>query len=135
LLALLASPAFAQRLPGGAVPEHYRLWFAPDFTTDTFRGRATIDIRLDKPTRAITLHADWAKITARLGTFQGVPYIVFGTADFCSTEDAADVKSFFASHPVPASGRGIRQSLEQIEGCAAVRARQSAPLSRWLAGQ
>jgi aminopeptidase N len=57
LTLLFASPAAAQRLPGGATPEHYELWFAPDFTTDTFRGRAVIEIRLDKPSRAITLHA------------------------------------------------------------------------------
>ncbi len=54
---LLASPCSAQRLPGGATPEHYSLWFAPDFHTDTFRGRATIDVRLEKPSRTITLHA------------------------------------------------------------------------------
>jgi aminopeptidase N len=57
LILLLASPSAAQRLPGGATPEHYDLWFAPDFQTDTFRGRATIDVRLEKPSRTITLHA------------------------------------------------------------------------------
>jgi aminopeptidase N len=62
LLALLiASPAAAQRLPETAVPEHYDLWFAPDFKTDTFRGRETIRVRLPRPTRSITLHA--AEIT------------------------------------------------------------------------
>lgn len=57
LLLLFVSSASAQRLPGGVAPEHYELWFAPDFTTDTFRGRATIDVRLGQPARAITLHA------------------------------------------------------------------------------
>jgi aminopeptidase N len=56
-LLLLVSPAAAQRLPGGATPQHYTLWFAPDFNTDTFRGRAQIDLRLEKPARSITLHA------------------------------------------------------------------------------
>jgi aminopeptidase N len=79
--------------------------------------------------------SEWARITESLGTFQGIPYIVFGTGSFCSTQDAADVKSFFAAHPVPAAERGIQQAIEQIETCAGVRARQSAPLSRWLASQ
>jgi len=58
---LLASPAIAQRLPGGVTPEHYTLWFAPDLATATFRGRETIRVNIDTPTTAITLHA--AEIT------------------------------------------------------------------------
>jgi hypothetical protein len=60
---------------------------------------------------------------------------VFGAGNFCSTEDAAGVKSFLASHPVPAAERVLQQAIEKIETCAAVRARQSAPLSRWLASE
>ena len=58
---LLAQPADAQRLPAGVTPEHYTLWFAPDLEQATFRGRAAIDVRLDAPTTAVTLHA--AEIT------------------------------------------------------------------------
>ena len=58
---LLASPAVAQRLPGGVTPEHYTLWFAPDLDKATFRGRETIRVRVDQPTTSITLHA--AEIT------------------------------------------------------------------------
>ena len=58
---LLASPAAAQRLPGGVTPEHYTLWFAPDLDKATFRGRETIRVRVDQPTTSITLHA--AEIT------------------------------------------------------------------------
>ena len=61
VLALIAAPVAAQRLPAGVSPEHYTLWFAPDLTSATFRGRAEIRVRLDQPTPAITLHA--AEIT------------------------------------------------------------------------
>ena len=57
LLALVAAPATAQRLPSGVTPEHYTLWFAPDLHAATFRGRAEIRVRLDQPASAITLHA------------------------------------------------------------------------------
>ena len=60
-LALAAVPASAQRLPAGVTPEHYTLWFAPDLEHATFRGRAEIRVRLDRPVTAITLHA--AEIT------------------------------------------------------------------------
>jgi len=52
-----AAPLGAQRLPAGVTPEHYTLWFAPDLAAATFRGRAAIDVRLDAPTAAVTLHA------------------------------------------------------------------------------
>jgi hypothetical protein len=70
----------------------------------------------------------------RLGTFQ-VPYMVSGIGNFCAVEEAGDVKSFFAAHPVPAAERGIQQAIEEIERCAAMRARQSAPFGSWLARQ
>ena len=69
VLALLATAtavaipaaAGAQRLPAGVAPEHYTLWFAPDLEKATFRGRETIEVRLDAPSTAVTLHA--AEIT------------------------------------------------------------------------
>ena len=42
LLCALAIVAPAQRLPLGAIPEHYDLHLAPDFSTDTFAGRVSI---------------------------------------------------------------------------------------------
>src|SRR5262249_15748220 len=56
-LLLLLSPAFAQRLPEGAIPQHYQLTFTPDFNTDTFAGEEIIDLKLTKPASSITLNA------------------------------------------------------------------------------
>src|SRR5262245_21599390 len=56
-LMVTASPAIAQRLPSGATPTHYTLWFAPDLERATFRGRETIDVTLQRPTTTITLNA------------------------------------------------------------------------------
>ena len=76
----------------------------------------------------------WSRMIERLGTFQGIPIIVSAAGNFCSREAAADVKAFFASHPLESAERGIRQAVERIESCSALRARQSEPLSRWLSG-
>jgi hypothetical protein len=35
--------------------------------------------------------AEWPRITERLGTFQGIPYIAYGVGNFCSEQEAADV--------------------------------------------
>jgi aminopeptidase N len=76
----------------------------------------------------------WPLLTEKMGTFMGIPIIISATGNFCSRDAAADVKTFFASHPVEAAERGIRQAIERIESCATLHARQSEPLSRWLAG-
>ena len=54
---LVCCTAFAQRLPGGATPEHYTLSFDIHFSNDTFEGDETIAIKLDKPSKTITLNA------------------------------------------------------------------------------
>ena len=57
VLYLLAAPVAAQRLPDTVIPEHYTLWFAPDLSKATFRGRETIRVQVKSPTTAMTLHA------------------------------------------------------------------------------
>jgi aminopeptidase N/puromycin-sensitive aminopeptidase len=47
----------AQRLPGGARPEHYSFRIAPDLSAATFTGSETIEVVLDAPARVITLNA------------------------------------------------------------------------------
>ena len=78
------------------------------------------------------VQAKWPTLTQKLGTFQGLPDIVGAVGSFCSTEAAAQVKQFFARNPVPSSERTLRQSLERIENCAALVARQSPSLNAWL---
>src|SRR6185437_5159831 len=47
----------AQRLPLGAMPEHYQLTFTPNFSDNTFDGDETIDLRILKPSTTIVLNA------------------------------------------------------------------------------
>ncbi len=54
---LLASFATAQRLPNIAVPENYKLSFAPDFTKDNFAAEETIQVRVLKPASQIVLNS------------------------------------------------------------------------------
>ncbi|MGE0444540.1 MAG: M1 family metallopeptidase, partial [Vicinamibacterales bacterium] len=77
--------------------------------------------------------AQWGALTERLGTFQGIPTIAGGLSNFCSAENAAEIRQFFARNPMP-SERTLNQSLERIEACAAVQARQAPALATWLAG-
>jgi puromycin-sensitive aminopeptidase len=74
----------------------------------------------------------WAALTERLGVFQGVPAVVGALGSFCSTEAAADIRSFFQAHPVAAVERTLQTSIERVESCASLRERQSPALTKWL---
>jgi aminopeptidase N len=75
----------------------------------------------------------WAVLVARLGVFQGIPEVVSGLQNLCSTADANDVRAFFAKNRVGAVDRGVREAVESIDTCARIDARQSASLASWLA--
>ncbi|HXG58844.1 MAG TPA: M1 family metallopeptidase [Thermoanaerobaculia bacterium] len=74
---------------------------------------------------------NWAQLETRFTTWGGAG-VVGATGVFCDDRKREDVKSFFAEHPVPAVDRGLKQSLERIESCAAFRALQSANFDRWI---
>jgi len=94
--------AAAQRLSSVAIPEHYTLWFAPDFRTDTFRGRETIRVRIGQQASAITLHAaeirfDEVRITAAGNTQQAK----------VTLDDKAETATFTVAEPLAAGAATI----------------------------
>jgi aminopeptidase N len=77
--------------------------------------------------------AQWKTLVDKHGVFQGIPTIITGLGGMCSATRVADVKQFFAMNPVAAAQRGLRQSIERVESCAALDARQSPAFAAWLA--
>ena len=78
------------------------------------------------------IKSHWDKVQAQLTTDSGA-YIVSAAASFCSTGARDDVRSFFATHKVPATERTLKQSIERIDGCIEFRALQGPNLKQWLA--
>jgi aminopeptidase N len=76
---------------------------------------------------------NWDTLTRTLGIFQGIPRIAGAVGGFCTREKRAEVEQFFKEHPVPAAERTLRQAFERIESCVAVKDRQAAAASSWLA--
>ena len=67
---LACCTAVAQRLPGGASPDHYSLTININFPTNSYEGDETIDLNLSKPTKTITLNAveiDFHDVTVTAG--------------------------------------------------------------------
>jgi aminopeptidase N/puromycin-sensitive aminopeptidase len=60
---------------------------------------------------------------------------VEGMGNFCSAETRDDVKTFFASHPVPAADAFLRHAVEHINGCIELRQLQEPNLKKWLEAQ
>jgi aminopeptidase N len=79
-----------------------------------------------------TIKDRWADLENRLGVFQGVPNVVEATAAFCEPAARDDVQRFFETHKVPAAERALRQSLERMNSCIALRERSGASLSAFL---
>lgn len=77
--------------------------------------------------------ANWPALTAKLGTFQAIPYVVSSIGG-CSAESSAELKTFFDGHPVPEAARSLSQAHERIGSCVAVKQRQSASFAKWLSG-
>ncbi len=53
---LAGCTAIAQRLPGGASPDHYSLIVNIDFSTNSYQGDETIDLKLNQASNTITLN-------------------------------------------------------------------------------
>jgi aminopeptidase N len=71
IVALLAAPAAAQRLPDTVKPEHYDLAFVVDLEGERFEGTETIRIRTAEPTTRVVLHAadiEFREVTIGTGT-------------------------------------------------------------------
>ncbi len=67
---LVCCTAVAQRLPGGASPNHYSLAVNINFANNTFDGDEAINLTLSKPRNAITLNAleiDFHQVTVTAG--------------------------------------------------------------------
>src|ERR1043165_1955044 len=57
LIAFVALPLSAARLPQTVIPSHYAISIEPNFANDTFRGEETIDVDVKQPVTSIVLHA------------------------------------------------------------------------------
>ncbi|MEQ1573443.1 MAG: M1 family metallopeptidase [Vicinamibacterales bacterium] len=141
------------RKPGADPEEYYRFFNALSWFRDPMLVRRTLELSMSPEVRTQdtstliggllgqpwsremtwdSVRSQWSALTERLGTFQGIPRIVGAVQSFCSTEKAGEIRQFFMKNPIASSERTLRQSIERVETCAAVQARQSPALTTWL---
>ena len=95
---LLASFAYAQRLPDTATPHHYILKFTPDLKAATFGGEETIHGDINRPTREITLNA--LEIEFHEVTVQSLPGGKVQTAQV-RLDDQKEMATFVVTEELP----------------------------------
>ena len=124
-LASFRSPELAERTLAFALSPEVRSQDAPLLLGQLLNSSAQ-----DKTWAALS--SQWDTVVGRLGDFQAVPYVVMSLGGFCSAEKGAEIRAFFAAHPVPAAARALQQALERIDACVALDQRQSGPFAAWL---
>lgn len=73
----------------------------------------------------------WDELAKNVPPFQ-MGFLAFGMSRVCTAAERDDVRTFFASHPLPGSERRVRQSMERIDGCISFHNEQAASLAAYL---
>jgi aminopeptidase N/puromycin-sensitive aminopeptidase len=71
LIVAVAQLAFAQRLPSGVTPSHYKLFLDPDIAAKKFTGEEFIDVQLAAPEQDIVLNSLDLEISSAEISFGG----------------------------------------------------------------
>src|SRR5271165_5030098 len=99
---LACGGAVAQRLPGGANPNHYALTVQMNFANNTYDGDETIDLTLTKPSNTITLNAveiDFHEVTATAGGQTQTAKV--------SSDEKNETATFAVDKPLPAGAATV----------------------------
>src|SRR5204862_817188 len=78
------------------------------------------------------LRERWDAVQKKTGEFVGNTVIVNGLSGFCDAGRAAEIKTFFATHPVPDAERTLAQVIERVNSCATLATAQKPKLEAAL---
>ena len=138
----------ASKSPG----EYYRYLYAliafedPALTKEAYAAALSAEMRnqdlpgfmaslFEKPSRREEswefVKSNWAELREKFTPWGGAA-IVGSTGALCDAKQRADVQQFFATHPVDASDRSLKQALEKIDMCVELRTLQAQNFERWL---
>jgi aminopeptidase N/puromycin-sensitive aminopeptidase len=75
----------------------------------------------------------WPALEPKVTISLGDVYFARNLGVFCDAKSRDDVTRFFREHKLPAASRTLDQSIERINNCIAMKEKQTAPLTEWLA--
>jgi aminopeptidase N len=75
----------------------------------------------------------WSELEPKITISLGDIGLVSSLSSFCSADARDDIRGFFTAHKLPTAGRALRQTIERIDNCIAIREQQAPALKAWLA--
>jgi aminopeptidase N len=93
------------------------------------------DNPIGRPLAWAFVKSNWTALAPKMSVFGGDVALMEGLASFCDEGSREDIKAFFATHKLSDSARPLTQTLERITSCVDLKARQTGPVSGWLANQ
>lgn len=143
-------------MKGSKTPEQYYLYFfaLPSFS-DPHLAQRTLDFAISPAVRSQDslgliggvmgnpdgqklawdfVRSHWDDVLKSGGPFASAQ-VQGSVGNFCDSGMKDQVKEFFSAHPSSAAERTLRQSMERITNCIALRTQQSGRLATWLQGR
>lgn len=77
------------------------------------------------------VRTNWSKVEKAGGPFASA-YLQHGAGYFCDATMRDEAQTFFAAHPSDAAKRTLKQSMEGIHNCIALKSAQAPRLASWL---
>lgn len=137
-------------------PEQYYLYFytLPNFS-DSHLVQRTLDFAISPDVRSqdslglignvmgnpegqglawAFIRSHWDEVVKAGGPFASAQ-VQNSVGVFCDAAMQGQVRDFFSAHPSGAAERTLRQSMERINNCIAMKAQQSSQLATWLQGR
>jgi hypothetical protein len=143
-------------MKGSKTPEQYYLYFytLPNFS-DAHLVQRTLDFAISPAVRSQDslglignvmgnpdgqklawdfVRSHWEEVVKAGGPFASAQ-LQGNVGVFCDSAMKDQVQEFFSAHPSSAAERTLRQSMERINNCIAMKTQQSGQLASWLQGQ
>jgi aminopeptidase N/puromycin-sensitive aminopeptidase len=78
------------------------------------------------------LKEHWTELRPKVVIAGGDVTLIGALSAFCDAASREDVRTFFSAHPLPAAARTLDQTLERIDSCIEISARETPVVTRWL---
>jgi puromycin-sensitive aminopeptidase len=77
----------------------------------------------------------WSDIEPKIKVAFGEGRVVSALGSFCDARNRDDIRAFFTAHPLPTAARNLRETLERIDNCIALRQKQTPRVTEWLSAR